>query len=123
MLELFPVEARERARTSLVFDLQAVIVQKLLKSIKPDIPRIPAVEVMIAIPSVRKMISQKKENERLAVIRASYQECMQDFSEALHQLVRNEFISAQTAYDAAPNPDELRMKLMGITVSGGGVIG
>jgi twitching motility protein PilT len=123
VLELFPVEARELARTSMVFNLQAVIVLKLLKSIRKDIPRIPAVEIMLANPSVRKMIADKRENELLSVIRSSYQEGMQDFTESLHELVNQEFISTRTAYEAAPNPDELKMKLKGISVSGGGVIG
>ncbi len=123
VLELFPVEARNLARMSLVFNLQAVIVLKLLKGIRPDIKRIPAVEIMIANPSVRKMINEKRENELLSVIRNSYQEGMQDFTESLRYLVENEYIATQTAYDAAPNPDELKMKLKGISVSSGGVIG
>ncbi len=123
MLELFPVEARSLARTSLVFNLQAVVVLKLLKCIHPDIPRIPAAEIMIANAPVRKMIAEKRENELLGVIRGSYQEGMQDFTEALRDLVDKELISTQTAYDAAPNPDELKMKLKGISVSSGGIIG
>ncbi len=123
MLELFPVEARSLARTSLVFNLQAVIVLKLLKCIHPDIPRIPAAEVVIANPSVRKMIGEKRENELLGVIRGSYQEGMQDFTESLRDLVAKELISTQTAYEVAPNPDEIKTKLKGISVSGGGVIG
>ena len=50
-------------------------------------------------------------------------EGMQDFTGALHQLVDKELISTQTAYQAAPNPDELRMRLKGISVTGGGIIG
>jgi twitching motility protein PilT len=123
VLELFPVEARELARMSLVFNLQAIVVLKLLKGIRPDIKRLPAVEIMLANPSVRKMIKEKRENEILSVIRGSYNEGMQDFTEALRVLVENEYISAQTAYEAAPNPEELKMRLKGISVSGGGIIG
>lgn len=123
VLELFPSEARDLARMSLVFNLQAVVVLKLLKGVRPDIPRIPAVEIMLANPSVRKMIKEKRDNELLGVIRGSFQEGMQDFTESLRYLVENEYISAQTAYEAAPNPEELKMRLKGISVSGGGIIG
>ncbi len=123
VLELFPAEARELVRTSMVFNLQAVICLKLLKGINPAVPRIPAVEIMIASPSVRKLIAEKRENELLGVIRGSKAESMQDFTESLRHLVEAEFISSQTAYDAAPNPEELKMRLKGISVSSGGIIG
>ncbi len=123
LLELFPPESRELVRMSLVFNLQAIVCLKLLKRIQPEIPRIPAAEIMLASPSVRKLIGDKRENELLGVIRGSYDEGMQDFTEALRQHVENEYISTQTAYEAAPNPEELKMRLKGISVSGGGIIG
>ncbi len=123
VLELFPAEGRDLVRSSLVFNLQAVITLKLLKGIRPDIPRIPAVEIMLATPAVRKLIADKRENELLGVIRGSRNEGMQDFTEALRELVEGEFISSQTAYEVAPNPEELKMRLKGISVSSGGIIG
>ena len=98
------------------------LVSQFNERVKPEIPRIPAVEVMIANPSVRKMISEKRENELLSVIRNSFREGMRDFTEALRLLVEQELISTRTAYEAAPNPDELKMRLKGISVSGGGII-
>ena len=38
-------------------------------------------------------------------------------------LVEAELISVKTAYSAAPNPDELKMRLKGISVMQGGIIG
>jgi twitching motility protein PilT len=123
VLELFPEEARELIRTSLVFNLQSVICLKLLEGLQDHIPRIPAVEVMIANPMVRKLITEGRENEIIGVIRQSYHEGMLDFTESLRQMVEKEYISVKTAYAAAPNPDELKMRLKGIQVSGGGIIG
>ena len=37
--------------------------------------------------------------------------------------VEEELIYVKTAYAAAPNPDELKMRLKGISVSSGGIIG
>jgi len=123
ILELFPEEARELVRSSLVFNLQAIICLKLLEGLHPDIPRIPAVEVMIATPTIRKLIAEGREHEIGGVIRTSQHEGMVDFNEALRRLVEKELISAKTGYAVAPNPDELKMRLKGIQVSGGGIIG
>lgn len=123
VLELFPEEGRDLVRSSLVFNLQAIICLKLLEGIHPDIPRIPAVEIMIANSTIKKLIAETRENEIVSVIRNSYHEGMQDFNEALRKLVEEEYIAARTGYAAAPNPDELRMRLKGISVSGGGIIG
>ena len=123
ILELFPDEAREMVRTSLVFNLQAIVCLKLLPGIRPDVPRIPAVEIMIANSTIRKMIGEERDNEIGAVIRGSFHEGMVDFTESLRKLVDEEYISVKTALTAAPNPDELKMRLKGISVSGGGIIG
>lgn len=123
ILELFPEEARPLIRTSLVFNLQAIVCLKLLPGLRQDIPRLPACEIMFANSTVRKLISEERDNEIGSVIRGSYHEGMIDFTESLRQLVENELISVKTAYAAAPNPDELKMRLKGISVTGGGIIG
>ena len=123
VLELFPEEARGLIRSSLVFNLQSIICQKLLPGLDPNAPRVPAVEIMLCNSTVRKLISEGRENEIHDVIRGSREEGMIDFTESLKQLVEKEFISTQTAYAVAPNPDELKMRLKGIHVSSGGIIG
>lgn len=123
ILDLFEEGERDLIRLSLVFNLQAIICLKLLPGLKPDVPRLPACEVMIANSMIRKLIEEKRDHEIHAVMRASYHEGMLDFTESLRQLVEGEFISVKTAYAAAPNPDELKMRLKGIKVSGGGIIG
>ena len=123
VLELFPEDARALVRSSLVFNLRSIICLKLLEGIQPDIPRIPAVEVMIINAMIRKLITDCREHDIVGVIRNSHHEGMRDFNESLRQLVENEYIAAKTGYAAAPNPDELKMRLKGISVSGGGIIG
>lgn len=123
ILELFPDEQRALIRSSLVFNLQAIVCLKLLPGLRPEIPRVPACEIMICNSMVRKMIADGRDNELSAVIRSSPNEGMVDFTESIRSLVNKEWISVKTAYAAAPNPDELRMRLKGILVSGGGIIG
>jgi twitching motility protein PilT len=123
VLELFPEDARDLVRSSLVFNLQAIICLKLLPGLRPDVPRVPAVEIMITNGTIRKLIGDKRDKDIHGVIRNSYHEGMIDFGESLRRLVEEEFISTKTAYDAAPNPEELKMRLKGIHVTGGGIIG
>lgn len=123
ILDLFPEEGRELIRQSLSFNLRAIICQKLLPSIKPGIQRVPAVEIMLTNPSVKRLIESHRETEIIDVIRSSYNDGMQDFTEHLRQLVENEYIDHKTAYEAAPNPEELRMRLKGIRAGGGSILG
>ncbi len=125
VLDLMPEGSRELIRQTMVFNLQAIICQKLLKSIKPGVPRVPAVEIMFANPTVRKLIDEKRDDEISKVIRASLAEGMLDMNECLRRLVESEFITTETAYSASPNPQELKMRLKGITAggAGGGILG
>lgn len=123
ILDLFPEEGRELIRQSLSFNLRAIICQKLLPSIKPGIQRVPAVEILLANPSVRRLIESHRETEIIDVIRSSFNDGMQDFTEHLRRLVEDEFIDHKTAYEAAPNPEELRMRLKGIRSGSGSILG
>lgn len=123
ILELFPEDARPLIRSSLVFNLQGVVCLKLLPGINPDIPLVPCCEVMRCNSTVRRLIADGRDHEIGSVIRNSLHEGMIDFTESLRQLVDRELISGKTAYAAAPNPDELKMRLKGISVTGGGIIG
>ncbi|MFQ5412424.1 MAG: type IV pilus twitching motility protein PilT [Phycisphaerae bacterium] len=114
ILDLFPEAARPLIRQSLVFNLKAVICQKLLKSIHPDRSRIPCCEVMITNASIRKLIAEGRDFEITSVLKGATEEGMQDFTEALYKLVMDEYIELDVAMDAAPNPDELKMRLKGI---------
>jgi len=123
ILELFPEEGRPQVRSSLVFNLQAVVCLKLLPGVQPDIARVPCCEIMVCNSTIRKMIAEGRDNDISQVLRAFYHEGMIDFTESLRRMVESEMISVKTAYTAAPNPDELKMRLKGISVLSGGIIG
>ena len=78
---------------------------------------------MICNSTIRKLIAEGRDTEIGSVIRNSAHEGMIDFTESLRRLVDEDLISVKTAYAAAPNPDELKMRLKGISVTGGGIIG
>ena len=78
---------------------------------------------MICNATIRKLIADGRDGEIGPVIRNSLSEGMIDFTESIRQLVEKEWISVKTAYAATPNPDEMKMRLKGISVSSGGIIG
>ena len=114
ILDLFPEQARSLIRQSLVFNLKSIVCQKLLPSTHPDRSRIPCCEIMITNPSIRKLIAEGRDFEITSVLKSSIEDGMQDFTEALYQLITDEYLDVKVAMDAAPNPDELKMRLKGI---------
>ncbi len=123
ILDLFPEEARGLIRQSLVFNLKSVVCQKLLPSIQPGRSRIPCCEIMIVNASIRKLLAEGRDFEINAVLKGSTQEGMQDFTEALHQLVTKEILDVKVAMEVAPNPDELKMRLKGIRSGASAILG
>jgi twitching motility protein PilT len=122
MLDLFPQTERNLVRQTLSLTLKAVISQLLLPSVNKDIDRVPAVEILLASPSIRKLISEGRENDLPSVIRASEREGMVDFTTSLCELVKNGQIDPKDAYHFAPNVEELKMALKGIKTSTSGIL-
>ncbi len=123
VLDLLPEGSRDLVRQTMVFNLQAIICQKLLRCVKPGIPRVPAVEILYATPTIRKLIDEKRDDEIGKVIRSSQDEGMLDMNECLRRLVEEEYIEVDVAYSASPNPQELKMRLKGISSGTGAILG
>ncbi|HVZ93915.1 MAG TPA: ATPase, T2SS/T4P/T4SS family, partial [Phycisphaerales bacterium] len=111
--DLFQPDEREQVRKILGYQMRSIVYQKLLPTLKPEIQRIPALEILINNPVVRKYILDGRENELLDVIKSqeSLQTGMIDFNGSLVSLVEKEMIHVRTAMEATPNPDELQMRL------------
>ena len=122
ILDMFPQEERELTRQTFAMTIRAVISQNLLPGIRPDVPRLPAIEIMINSPIVRKLISEEREADLPAAIRAGQNEGMQDFTDSLHKLVEEEYIDLKIAMQYAPNVEELKMALKGIRSSSSGIL-
>jgi twitching motility protein PilT len=99
-----------------------VVSQQLLPGLKPDVKRVPAIEILIANPIVKKLISEQREADLPTVIRACQNEGMQDFTESLRKLVMEEWIELKVALEYAPNVEELKMALKGIRTTASGIL-
>jgi twitching motility protein PilT len=112
--DLFPQEERGQIRTMLAHQFQSFIYQKLLPTLLEEMPRVPAIEILITSPMSRKFILEGREHELNDVIRQSKQMGMQTFTDALVELVQKQWIHPKVAAEVAPNPDELKMRMKGI---------
>lgn len=113
--DLFPEQEREQISKLLGYNLQAIVYQKLLPTLHENIPRIPAIEILLNTPIAQKYILEGREGELLDVIKKSREEGMIDFTSSLVELVEAEYIHSRVALEATPKPEELKMRLKGIS--------
>jgi twitching motility protein PilT len=122
ILDLFPQDMHGAIRGAIVMNMKAIVAQKLLKSLDPKIGRVPTCEIMTFNPTVKKLILEEKDHNLADAIRIGEEEGMQDFTMSLKDLIDRELIDRPTAFQVAPNKEELKMKLKGINVSQPGII-
>ena len=122
ILDLFPEEMHGAIRAAMAFNMKGIVAQKLLKSIKPGVPRVPTCEVMTFTPMIRKLVLEGEDAKLPDAIRIGQEEGMQDFTMSLKQLIDDELIDRPTAFAVAPNKDALKMALKGIDVKAPGIL-
>ena len=113
--DLFPPEERDQIRSLLAYQMQAFVYQKLLPTLREDLQRVPAVEILLQSPPTRKYILEGREGELPSVIKENREAGMQTFTDALVDLVERRYIHPKVAQSAAPSAEEVKMRLRGIT--------
>ena len=122
ILDLFPEEMHGAMRSAIAFNMKGIVAQKLLPGIRPDVPRVPTVEVMFFEPTVQKLVLEGEDHKLPDAIRIGAEVGMQDFTVSLKSLIDKELIDRPTAFAVAPNPDALKMALKGIDVRAPGIL-
>ena len=122
ILDLFPEEMHDALRSALAMNLKGIVAQKLLKSIKPGVPRVPCVEVMTMNSTIQKLILEEQDHKLGDAIRIGQDDGMQDFTLSLKRLLDADLIDRPTAFEVAPNPEALKMALKGIDVKQPGIL-
>ncbi|GAB5402004.1 MAG: PilT/PilU family type 4a pilus ATPase [Aureliella sp.] len=122
ILDLFPEEMHGAIRSAMAFNMKGIVAQKLLRSIKPGVGRVPTCEIMTFTPMVQKLVLEGGDSKLPDAIRIGAGEGMQDFTMSLKSLIDKELIDRPTAFAVAPNKDALKMALKGIEVSQPGII-
>ena len=112
VLQFFPSNEWEQTRLSLAANLQAVICQRLVRATQGGL--VPAVEIMINTPTVRKLIESDRLEVLPAAIETGTDDGMQTFNQSLYHLIKSGTITQEEGMQHASNPAALRMNLQGI---------
>ena len=115
ILDLFPQEEHSAIRSAMAMNMKGIVAQKLLKSVREGVSRVPVVELMFFDVLVRKYLLEEDEHLLADHIKKSTANGMQDFTMSLKKLIDDGLIDRQVALDVAPNREELQMRLKGIT--------
>jgi twitching motility protein PilT len=110
IVNAFQPHERAQVRLQLANVLTGVISQRLLRRANGN-GRVPAVEIMINTPSVRKHIEEGNLHELYAAIREGRHFGMNTMNQSLERLVQAKLISVEDALNNAGNIQELRQML------------
>ena len=117
ILDLFPQEEHPAIRSAIAFNMKGIVAQKLLKSIKPGVSRVPVCELMFFDVLVRKYVLEEQEHLLADHIKKSAIDGMQDFTMSLKSLIDQGLIDRNDALEIAPNREALMMAIKGIGVA------
>ncbi len=112
VLDFFPAHERDQIRRQMSATLQAVVCQRLVPACAGGV--VPAVEIMLNSPTVRKLIEENRLDKLSAAIETGTDEGMQTFNQALYKLVKAKLITEEEALAKATNPEALKMNFRGI---------
>jgi twitching motility protein PilT len=111
-LDFFPAHERDQIRRQMSATLQAVVCQRLVPASAGGV--VPAVEIMLNSPTVRKLIEENRLDKLSAAIETGTDEGMQTFNQSLYKLVKAKMITEEEALAKATNPEALKMNFRGI---------
>ncbi|NLB56123.1 MAG: Flp pilus assembly complex ATPase component TadA, partial [Lentisphaerae bacterium] len=117
ILEMFPATDRDQVRFGLAANLRAVLCQRLIPSIRGGV--VPAVEILVNTPIVRKLIRKNELDTLASAIETGEEDGMQTFNKSLYSLIKEGKITETLGIENSPNPEALRMNLQGIFLDEG----
>ena len=97
IIEVFPPEEQAQIRTSLSESIQAIIAQTLFKRADKK-GRVPALEIMFGIPSVRNMIRESKTFQLPSVLQTNRNVGMQTMDDDIERLLMQRIIAPEAAH-------------------------
>jgi len=112
ILDFFSPDERDMVRRQIAATLQAVVSQRMVSTIAGGVT--PALEIMINTATVRKLIEENRLEKLGAAIETGLEDGMQNFNQALYNLVKERKITEKEALAKASNPQALEMNFKGI---------
>lgn len=117
ILDFFKAEEREQIRRQLAGTLQAVVCQRMVTTVNGTVT--PALEIMINTGTVKKLIEENRLDKLPAAIETGLDDGMQNFNQALFQLVKERKVTEKEALAKATNAQALEMNFKGIFLDEG----
>jgi twitching motility protein PilT len=114
VINYFPAYLHQQIRMELSLCLNGVVSQRLLP-LASGLGRVPAVEVMVATPTIKKLIFEGKTVEISQHVAQGGHVGMQTFNQAIAALYTSKMVRLEDAMAAATSPDELRLMITGIS--------
>ena len=116
IISFYPPHQHTEVRMSIAANLRAVISQRLIAR-RDGAGRVPAVEIMMSTPTIREFILDPSKTTLIhaAVAEGVTQYGMQTFDQSVLTLLRENIISEEEALRNCNNPNELSLKLKGIS--------
>ena len=112
IIDIFPPHQQNQVRIQLSETLKAVISQRLLNSDKGG--RLPAVEILITTPNVKKLIAENNLGEITKAIEQGSYYGMQTFNQSLIRLYQQKLVSLEEVLQSASNPDDVMLAIRGV---------
>jgi len=116
LVTMFPGPQREQAAIDLGMSLLAVLSQRLIP-LKNSSGMIPAVEILLGTPSVRKSITEQNYTYLDDLLRRGSESGMITFTRSIFQYYKDDLITLDDALNAVSNPDEFNLLLKGMETS------
>jgi len=115
IISVFAPHHQRQVRLQLSSILKAIISMRLIPRMDGQ-GRVPAVEVMISTPYIAECVSDREKTSliRDAVAAGVSQYGMQTFDQSIYQLYRDGYISFEQGMKYSSNPDNFKLRVMGI---------
>ena len=107
IVDVFPASQQNQIRNQLTSVLRAIISQRLVPHINGT-SRIPALELLLNVPSVSALIRESKNFMIDNVLETGEEQGMFLFEKYLSRLYKQNLITRETAFDYALRPSEIR---------------
>ncbi len=109
IIDAFPASQQQQICIQLASILQAVVSQKLIRSVDGKV--VPAFEIMVLTPAIRTLIRERKVHQIDGIIYTSSAENMVSMDTSILKLYKQGIISKETAIDEAANPDMMAKRI------------
>jgi twitching motility protein PilT len=117
ILDFFKAEEREQIRRQIAGTLRGVVCQRMVTAV--DGKLIPALEILLNTPLVRKLLEENRLDKLPVAIETGGDDGMLTFNQSLFNLVKAGRVTEKEALSKATNPQALEMNFKGIFLDEG----